>query len=159
MPKAGEPAMPIVRMRSKLHRILKLSPSEWKYFATAIFELSRARISVATLPTRELFTRFQADVPPVGTATLPQPPREIITRIAWAIAAGARRVPWRADCLVQAVAADRWLRQHGLVPEFYLGVSKDGPDHFQAHAWIRCGDVTVTGGPHDDFSPLIAPER
>ena len=52
---------------------------------------------------------------------------------------GSRR--W--DCLLQAVAADRWLRRYGMQPKFFVGVQKDTRGQLEAHAWLRCGDVIV----------------
>ena len=41
-----------------------------------------------------------------------------LLRLSWAIGAAAARIPWRSDCLLQAMAADRWLRRCGMQPEF-----------------------------------------
>ena len=90
----------------------------------AVVELFRARVQLAVVPTQRLPGQLQS----AGSA--PQPASETSARgerleeIAWAIAAAGRRVPWRADCLVQTIAADRWLKRIGLVPEFSLGVMK-----------------------------------
>ena len=75
-------------------------------------------------------------------------------RLSWAIGAAAARVPWRSDCLLQAMAADRWLRRCGMQPEFFLGVTKDAGGQLEAHAWLRCGDAMVTGA---DDSQLHQP--
>jgi hypothetical protein len=65
------------------------------------------------------------------------------SRVAWAIGAAAGRVPWRAGCLEQAIAAKAMLRRRGIASTLYLGVTRDPVG---AHAWLRVGDVNVTGG-------------
>jgi len=42
-------------------------------------------------------------------------------------------------------------------PYFYLGITKDKQGGFTAHAWLRYGDLTVTGGRSDQFFTLIEP--
>lgn len=69
----------------------------------------------------------------------------------------ARLVPWRSDCLVQAMAAQRWLRREGRQTQLVIGVHKDPAGRFEAHAWLRCGMVTVTGGDVARFTPLLVP--
>ena len=40
-----------------------------------------------------------------------------LLRLSWAISGAAAWIPWRPDCLLQAMA-DRWLRRCGMQPEF-----------------------------------------
>jgi hypothetical protein len=67
----------------------------------------------------------------------------------------ARRVPWRSDCMVQAMAAQRWLASSNIPSTMTIGVRKDAPEGFGAHAWLQVGDAMVTGG---DFSSYVAIE-
>ncbi len=73
------------------------------------------------------------------------------------MAAAARLVPWRADCLVQAMAAQRWLGGERRATELVIGVHKAAGGRLEAHAWLRCGAVTVTGGDVARFTPLLVP--
>ena len=137
--------------------VLCLTSGQRRDLAVAVVELLRARIRLAVVPTERLLGQLRS----AGSA--PQPVSktsagdERLEAIAWAIAAAGRRVPWRADCLVQAIAADRWLKRIGLVPEFSLGVMKTEDGVLRAHALIRCNNVTVTGNGLDGFSVLIEP--
>jgi hypothetical protein len=63
--------------------------------------------------------------------------------IGWAVCAVARRVPWRAKCLTQAVAATLLNRLHGISSTLYLGMAFS--PEMQAHAWVRCGRRVITG--------------
>ena len=92
-------------------------------------ELLIARLRLACQPVgkilRELRDRQEFDCY-VGHVSL--------ARLSWAIGVAAVGVPWRSDCLLQAMAADRWLRRCGLHPKFFVGVAKDAFGQLQAHA-------------------------
>ena len=141
----------------KLKRALQLTPSDWRYLMTASVELFVARIRLAIVRTDKILRELKAPL-----STLPQERRSPLAkvdmqRLSWAIAVAAKYVPWRSSCLIQAIAADRWLRRHQLRPDFYLGVAKDEHDAFAAHAWLRYGDLIVTGGRSAQFSILMDP--
>ena len=109
--------------------------------AEAVAYLALARVAVIALPFRVLARRLgvrHAETP----ATAGTHPAS--RRIAWAIAAAARRVPWRSECLEQAIAAKAMLRRRGIASTLYLGMTRDPVG---AHAWLRVGDMNVTGGP------------
>jgi hypothetical protein len=69
-----------------------------------------------------------------------------LRRVAWALAATSRRVPWRCQCLEQAIAGKLRLRARGIPNTLYLGVARGADEPIQAHAWLRSGAVYVTGG-------------
>ncbi len=68
----------------------------------------------------------------------------IVERIRWSLSAVSRRVPWRCECLEQAIAARWMLGSRGYATTLYLGVA--GRDAIEGHAWLRCGSLIVTGG-------------
>lgn len=108
--------------------------------AEAVACLALARIAVILLPFRVLAPRLgarHAETP--ATAGREPAPRGV----AWAVAAAARRSPWRSGCLEQAIAAKAMLRRRGVESTLYLGVARDP---LAAHAWLRVGDLNVTGG-------------
>ncbi len=82
-----------------------------------------------------------------------------VDRIIWAVRAMGARVPWRSDCLVQALAAQRWLRRRGIGSAIHLGV-RSAPSAIDAHAWLKVGDEVVLGGEAGDYAeiPLVRPE-
>jgi hypothetical protein len=129
-----------------------LSKQELAYVSTAIAELLLARIRLCVCPIATILTDLQQQ----KLATV-APAKEVdVLCMSWAIRAVAARVPWRSDCLVQAIAAHRWLRRAGYPTEFFLGVANDnGP--FGAHAWLKCDGRLVTGGTGIGFDTLIEP--
>ena len=76
-------------------------------------------------------------------------------RIGWAVQAAARRMPWPAKCLAQALAAKWMLNRRRLPGLLYLGVAKNplAPKKLDAHAWVRSGDSVLTGeAGHERFT-------
>ena len=78
----------------------------------------------------------------------------LIERIAYVIPRVAARLPWRTDCLVQAIAAKRWLARSGIVSRLHFGVPREKQPEFEAHAWLTVGERIVTGGDIDVYVPL-----
>ena len=140
----------------KIRRAAQFTKSDWRYLAIAILELLAARVLLAAVTARKILEGLRSP--------LPGPPRQEkadidVARLSWAIAVAAQHVPWRSDCFIRAIAADRWLRRHHLQPDFYLGVIKDEKGGFAAHAWLQYGGITVTGGKYDQYSKLIEPQK
>ena len=139
------------------HAMSHHSKSQWLVACEAVIRLALARLRHASVPSAKIIAALRA----------PHPVRTSITQdnvdrtreIAWALSAAARRVPWRADCLVQCIAAAAWLRANGIAPDFHLGVAKDDTGQLKAHAWIMSGDVIVAGGNAEGYEVLIAPDK
>jgi hypothetical protein len=73
--------------------------------------------------------------------------RALATEVGWAIGTAAGHAPWRSTCLAEALAGAAMLRRLRVPTTMYMGVAKDGAqgDGLSAHAWLRCGDVVLTG--------------
>ncbi|MDO4536453.1 MAG: lasso peptide biosynthesis B2 protein [Clostridium perfringens] len=56
------------------------------------------------------------------------------------------KTPWESKCLVRALTTQRMLKKRKVYTTLYLGVGKDGDNKMLAHAWLRCGEIIVTGG-------------
>lgn len=78
-------------------------------------------------------------------------------RIAFVIPRLAARLPWRADCLVQALAGQRMLLRRGIASEIAVGTARGDDGTFAAHAWLTCRGRVVLGGDIARFAPLIEP--
>lgn len=76
-----------------------------------------------------------------------------IEKIGWAVAKISMHTPWESKCFVQALTAQRLLCNKGIESTLYLGVSRSlNKGIIDAHAWIRCGNMYVTGGNGEKFS-------
>lgn len=78
-------------------------------------------------------------------------------RIAFAIPRVVPRLPWRADCLVQALAGQAMLLRRGISSSIAVGTARRPDGSFEAHAWLVCGDRVILGGDISRFAPLLDP--
>ncbi len=139
--------------------ITRLSAADWRYLTIAVYELALARVRHACEPAQAIVTRLNEASQDSGPVSPSSAASADIARMAWAIAAAASRVPWRSDCLLQVMAAARWLRRHDIPSTFRLGVAKDPDGTFRAHAWLTCAGQPVAGGDGAEFVPLIEPPQ
>jgi hypothetical protein len=138
-------------------RITALSTADCVLLCAAVAELARARLHFERRPIQQIIERLgKARNGPAGAQANPIAGRDL-ERVRWAIAAAAQRVPWRSDCLLQVMAADRLLRREGGDGEFHLGVAKAHDGSLRAHAWLTCGGMVVAGGSGDGFMALLKP--
>ncbi|HSG54385.1 MAG TPA: lasso peptide biosynthesis B2 protein [Paracoccaceae bacterium] len=88
-------------------------------------------------------------------ATPGKPDGTSVARARYAVPRAAQLAPWRADCLVQAMAAQRWLGRLGIATRIVIGVDKTEGEGFLAHAWLCHGEETVTGGDVARYTVLL----
>jgi hypothetical protein len=124
-------------------------PRGWRDVAVACWELARANAAFRRTPASEL--PLLAD--DRGGEPLTARQRELIERVAYIVPIMGLRVPWRSDCVVQALAARRWLARGGVGSNLCIGVRSDAQG-FQAHAWLRVGERIVTGGDISSYAEL-----
>lgn len=118
----------------------------------ATIELGLARLRLKSRHARTLIAQSSED-----KLTLDLVQAALVDRVAFVLPRVAARLPWRADCLVRALAAERWLARSGIATQLTLGVPKDKRPEFEAHAWLTAGDRIVTGGDVTDYVPLVKP--
>ena len=132
------------RSRAPLVKLWRLSGSDRLLVMQATLWLAVAAVAIATLP-------FQR----VGLLAAqrlrrPTPPDSIrhakIKRIRWAIRVAAARVPWRALCFQEGLAAQFMLRRRGIPSVLYYGAAQDEQNGLLTHVWVRDRDVEVVGG-------------
>ena len=72
----------------------------------------------------------------------------------------AARVFPAGRCLARAIAASCLLRRARRSATLTLGVGFDADRRFEAHAWLECEGVTVTGGDASaGYLPLHVPAQ
>lgn len=127
-----------------------LSPRDRALLGEAFACLALARLATLLLPFRVVARGLGAHN---EESTRAEPATARARRVGAAVAVAARRTPWRSLCLEQAVAAKAMLRRRGIPSTLYLGVTA-AP--FEAHAWVRVGEVNVTGGTDVDRFAVVA---
>jgi hypothetical protein len=127
-----------------LRRFWRLSWQDRFLLLEAILSLAIAGFAIAVLPFRHV--GFLA-AHPIRRPKLPRRARaNKVQRIRWAIITTAARVPWRALCFQQGLAAQFMLRRRGIPSVLYYGAAQDERSGLYAHVWVRDGDVDVIGG-------------
>lgn len=132
-----------------------LSDVPWllRYSFRGLLELVRARIA---------FARFSAsDIPRLNAAARSissdgkKAPDWHIERVGYVLPRLSARLPWRSDCLIQAMAGHNWLMASGVPSEIQIGVEKPEGGRFGAHAWLVHGGKIVTGGEIDRYARIL----
>lgn len=134
----------------------RLSDAAWvaRYSLRAAFHIARARMTFDRVSPADLIARNRSAAIHQRTthATLPHE----IARIAYVIPRIAKRVPWRSDCLVQAIAAQDWLSNLGQSSEVCIGVEQPESRDFGAHAWLISQGKIITGGDISGYEAILA---
>lgn len=124
--------------------------------AEAVCWLGVARVLLLALPLNAIAARL-GKVHQQSPATLDNSfQRTQARRVGYAVTKMSRYVPWDSACLAQALAAKWMLGTRQLPSTLYLGVAFDENKKMLAHAWLRCGDVFVTGAPQHTRFTVVA---
>ncbi len=142
-----------------LLKAIRLGPAGWADLARAVFELALANRRLNGRSMSELLGPNAPESLPAGSTGLSAAQLGTIARVAFAVPRMGSRVPWRSDCLIQALAARRWLAGQGIASELCIGVRAPREPEFAAHAWLRAGETIVTGGDIGGYAPLLATEN
>ena len=127
-----------------LRKFWRLSWQDRLLLVETILSLATAGIVIAVLPFRYvgLLAARQIGRPtPLGQARVYE-----VGRVRWAIITIATRLPWRALCFQQSLAAQLMLRRRGRSSVLYYGAAQDDWSGLCAHVWVRDGNVDVIGG-------------
>ncbi len=143
--------------RSRISRFFALERAQRAVLLEAAWTLIGAQIAVRVLPFRLIASRLGSplETSPRQTVTAEQARQSV--QVGWAIRKLAISFPWDVKCLGQAVAGKWMLQRRGLASTLYLGVDRGGESWLEAHAWLRCGEEILTGGPeHERFKVIAA---
>ena len=128
-------------MIATIARIGKSTASERRLLAEAVAALGVASFMIALVPFRKVAALARLPEAPQPT---PSEQLERIMIVRWAIAASARRVPWRAKCIEQGFAAQWMLRRRAVPAVLHYGVARRY-GALAAHVWVRSGANDVIG--------------
>ncbi len=68
-------------------------------------------------------------------------------KVAWAIRSVSPYTPWTSNCFPQALTAKVLLGRRGISSTLCIGAAfAEDKSALEAHAWLRCGPMYVTGG-------------
>lgn len=119
----------------------------------ALVALAIASVLIALFPFRSIARLAGGG----GGTALPAASTATARHVEAALAAWAERVPWRAVCFQQGLAALFMLRRRRLAATLYYGAGRGSEGELVAHVWVRSGAVDVVGcAIADDFALLAA---
>lgn len=75
-----------------------------------------------------------------------------VTLIARAIGMVCSHTWWKSECLVRAFVASYYMKKKNIPGTVYMGVSRNEEKKMIAHAWVMCGQYSVTGGKGDKYA-------
>jgi hypothetical protein len=145
-----------VSWRSDLTKLRARTWGERGLLLDALLSLGLSRAGILVLPFRRVAALSGLARGESSTALSPEVVERAV-RVGWAVEAAALRSPWKSTCLAQALAATLMLRRRGLPGTLHLGVARNqtGRGQIEAHAWVRCGEETLTGGSrHGRFTTI-----
>lgn len=146
---AQSPHVPESAKRPRLRDL----PWMLAYFFRAFGELARARVTFAKLQARAIPERnHKARTKAAKEGRIPE---KVLARIAFVVPRLSDRLPWRSDCVIQAIAAQNWLSSYGVYGEIQIGVENPTDGEFGAHAWLMHCDSVVTGGDISRYAPIL----
>lgn len=138
---------------------LRLRPADWFPFIAAWLLLGAARLLIALAPFRVVRRLLGEDQARSGQSATAEGPaltpeqRVEAHRIGSLVAAAAAHAPWRSDCYPQALTGRTLLAVRRIPHAVCFGVRRDG-ETLVAHAWIRAGDLVVTGGNGQSYTEV-----
>lgn len=114
--------------------------------------LAAARFAVERLPFAHL-SRVLGALGQESPAYVKPAAAAVATRVRQLLAMAARGLPWPSTCLMEASAGKVMLARRGVPSTLYLGVRRSSTE-LEAHAWLRVGDLAITGGDGEDFTVI-----
>ena len=124
-----------------LSRLRRLSAGEIGLLAEAFVVLAASSAAIGVLR----FTRVGRLASWRLGPKRPGSSVDLPARVAWAVRACGRRVPWRAVCFQQGLTAQIMLRRRGVASTLYFGASMGEPAGLAAHVWVKAGERDVVG--------------
>jgi hypothetical protein len=133
--------MSMARWKDDLGKFGELDGADQWLVLRAAAWLGIARLMLIVMPFRRLAERLASD----NKSSLVDPDADFLKRTGYAVSVAASRVPWRADCFPQTIAARMILKNKGYPSTIHIGVERVGDNVLNGHAWLTCGETVVTG--------------
>jgi hypothetical protein len=135
----------VYRRTDRLAGLARLGAGRRGLLLEAALELARASVELVLLPSDRIVPRLGERAGAVEPAVGLEQSR-VAARTGSAVAAAARRLPWRPTCLRQAVAAGRMLRRRGVASRIHLGVATSGSTSGSTGGAIGAAASVPSGG-------------
>lgn len=128
----------------KMKKIMSLERKDFLLLIETFFFCVLYKIVITFIPFK-IYKKYLGKHNEESSYTTDPDSEKTIYRISWAVSLLGKHFSWGKKCLVQALVAQRLLYRRGLESTLYMGVKKE-EKNISAHAWLRCGNIYVTGG-------------
>lgn len=99
------------------------------------------------------FSEISKKIGNVGIQTNHAPINNAIpNEVGWVVDVVCKHTPWKSKCLVRALTAKKMLNHRHFPCTLYMGVQINHVGEMEAHAWLRCGNLYVTGGTGEGYT-------
>lgn len=136
--------MSLLQLPRKLKKIIGLSWGDKNILLEAFLISGLIRFSILFIPFRKLAVIYGKHNRET-TSSISEVEKEIIFKVGWAVEQISYRTPWKSKCLVKALTAQIMLARRKISSTLYLGVAKYKDNKLLAHAWVRSGQIIITG--------------
>jgi hypothetical protein len=132
--------------RDRLRNFAARSSFQKGWFVPVWLGLGLASLGIAVVPFRHI-ARYLGDYRGIDTPdfAISEQQRSRALEIRRTLQWAAASAPWRADCYPQAMVARVLLGLYRLPFVLCLGLRSLEGGQLEAHAWVTCGEVCVTG--------------
>ena len=126
-------------------KFFKISRQERRFFFEAAYETLLVRIVTTFCNTRRYASWLGQDQIETEESVPDTEIKEKILQVKTSMQR-CRHLIWARKCLVESIAAKRMFSRRHIPATLYMGVTKDINNKLIAHAWLRSGNIWVTGG-------------
>lgn len=119
-----------------------MNPRQLLMIPEAIWLTGWYRFQILYLP----FSKLSPKIGTLGRETPLDAQRDpTVTQVRGIMEAVSKRMPWTCNCMVQALTAKKMLARRGFPSTLYMGLALDETGGMEAHAWLRYGNIFVSG--------------
>ncbi|MBN1187692.1 MAG: lasso peptide biosynthesis B2 protein [Bacteroidales bacterium] len=129
---------------NKVKKYSSLNSLERRTYFKALFLFIWVRLILVILPFKKYATKL-GEKDQETTDTLMPEWESYVVLVKDSIRRASRYNIVKPKCLAEAITAKKLLNKKQIPSTLYLGVAKDEKQKMIAHAWLRCGNIIVTG--------------
>lgn len=127
------------------------------FLVKVTFQLAIARVRLTSFHSDQLAGRNAVVADICRGAKETERENALVARVKWTVPRVAYRMPFRSDCLVQAMAAQSLLCEDGVATRIMIGVKRHPDRTFESHAWLLHRKSVMLGGDVEGFQPIADP--
>lgn len=133
-----------LQFKRRLQNFIKLSWRIKLLLLGSLCLMGIVRLAILVLPFRCL-TQFMGEKMAESPSEINPKLLSRAVTVGWYVNKLSNFTPWESKCLVRAFTAQIILKLLRIPSTLYFGMAKTDSNQLLAHAWLRCGNLTITG--------------